>query len=547
VSAFTAALLTGFACVSAAAAPAEATAWREDLRVMAREMELIHKHLFHTVTCDEFAAAVDGLSARIEVLARHQIIVEFARIAAAIGDGHTNLSLHRDPKVAFRALPVRLYLFDDGLHVRAARPDLEPLLGARIDAIGEVGIVEAIQRVGAIISRDNDVGLTALVPVYLAMPEVLHALGLSSSPDGAEFTLSRDGRSWRQRLEADGPAPLYPSDTDVSLEAVDGWIDAATDRASTVWLQAPRAEHRLVSIEPRQTLYLQLNKVGDAADLSLAQLADEISRRVRLDNPARIVLDLRHNRGGAGHLRYPVVKALIRAEDADTRLFVLIGRNTFSAAQFITDDLDVYSDAVLVGEPTGSKPNAYGDSRKIVLPNSGLTVRASTYWWQENQDRTRQWTGPDVATDYTFADYAAGRDPALQAALAYRASPAPEDLLKQAAADGGADAVERAAAAFRADPANRYRSLARPLVGVGHRLFTEQRNEDALAVLALATRTYPQSAFAHSMLAHVLYRTGDSDGAGEAAERALELNPNDQEALAVRRQLAEQAPPPQGR
>jgi hypothetical protein len=52
---------------------------------------------------------------------------------------------------------------------------------------------------------------------------------------------------------------------------------------------------------------------------------------------------------------------------------------------------------------------------------------------------------------------------------------------------------------------------------------------------------------AHSMLAHVLYRTGDPAGAGKAAERALELNPNDQDALAVQRQVAEQAPPPQGR
>ena len=36
------------------------------------------------------------------------------------------------------------------------------------------------------------------------------------------------------------------------------------------------------------------------------------------------------------------------------------------------------TEAVFVGEPTAGKPNSYGDSRRITLPNSGVTVRAST-------------------------------------------------------------------------------------------------------------------------------------------------------------------------
>src|SRR6266542_6722890 len=93
---------------------------REDHRFLAAEMPKDHKNLFHTMTRDQFESAVKELDRRIPSLARHQIIVEMARIVAMVGDGHTNIAPTRDPKIGFRAYPVRLFLFQDGLYVRAA-------------------------------------------------------------------------------------------------------------------------------------------------------------------------------------------------------------------------------------------------------------------------------------------------------------------------------------------------------------------------------------------------------------------------------------------
>ena len=75
-----------------------------------------------------------------------------------------------------------------------------------------------------------------------------------------------------------------------------------------------------------------------------------------------LILDLRLNHGGNGNLRTRLVRELIRAEDADTRLFVLTWRGTFSASQFILDDLDRLTDAVFVGEPASSKPSSSAKS-----------------------------------------------------------------------------------------------------------------------------------------------------------------------------------------
>lgn len=50
------------------------------------------QNLFHTITPAEVDAAIQRLRERIPKLARHEIIVEMARIVAMVGDGHTNIA-----------------------------------------------------------------------------------------------------------------------------------------------------------------------------------------------------------------------------------------------------------------------------------------------------------------------------------------------------------------------------------------------------------------------------------------------------------------------
>ena len=93
-------------------------------------------------------------------------------------------------------------------------------------------------------------------------------------------------------------------------------------------------------------------------------------------------------------------------------------------------DLEKFTPAVFVGETSGASPNGYGDSRRVRLPNTGLTVRVSTLYWQYWDPRDdRQWIEPGIRAPLTSEDYRAGRDPALEVAsegpapLALRSAP----------------------------------------------------------------------------------------------------------------------------
>jgi len=514
----------------------DAEQWREDLRFMVAEMERRHANLYHSVSREAFAAAVADLHARIPVLQRNQIIVGMMRIAAMVGDGHTRVDPRKDDKFGFPSLPLKLYLFEDGLYVRAAAPQHAALVGSRVDAIGGVPVAEAMRRAAEIASRDNEIGPKLFIPLYLAMPDILHALRLSDSRDAASLTLSRNRRTWTVKVAAGQVDPRWPPDTDISLVTPQGWVDARTTPQPPVWLQAPLESHRLIELPERGGLYAQLNMVTDTKDQSLARFGARIHERAQALNPRAVILDLRLNLGGNGYLRNSLVRQLIRTEDEDTRLFVLTARGTFSASQFILDDLDRLSNAVFVGEPASSKPSSFGDAYRMPMPNSGISVRSSIYYWQEGQNRD-PYTWVDVAAPLTFPDYAAGRDPAVEAALAYvQPRPLREQLLAAQEA-GGVEAVRAAVRAYWSDPVKRYANRTLHLLQTAEALNQSGAGESALAMAQMVAEWEPRSVDAANVAAHLAHRNNRIDLARDWLKRVLELDPNHRLARTLLEQL----------
>lgn len=60
------------------------------------------------------------------------------------------------------------------------------------------------------------------------------------------------------------------------------------------------------------------------------------------------------------------------------KLFVIIGRSTFSAAMFLVGDLEEHTRAIFIGEPTGGKPNHFGSKRAWRRP-SGITANSDLW------------------------------------------------------------------------------------------------------------------------------------------------------------------------
>jgi len=133
-----------------------------------------------------------------------------------------------------------------------------------------------------------------------------------------------------------------------------------------------------------------------------------------------LILDMRDNGGGDNTVGYrEIVKPLLACTDLNRKghLYVLVGAETFSAAMNNAAQLQDETNAILVGETIGERPNSYQEPRQFQLPNSHLIVRASTRYYtfrKTGENAVR----PDKEIIPTWDDVKAGRDPVLDWTLA---------------------------------------------------------------------------------------------------------------------------------
>ena len=521
--------------------------WRADQRVLATELPKVHRNAFARVPRDTFERAVAELDARIPSLADHEVVVGLTRLVAMLRDGHTRLTLPQDPAVGFdrahtttappkdsslfvRHLPVHLDVYAEGLFVRAATPAHRDLIGARVLRVGRASADSALEAVRPVVHYDNEQGFKLLAPTMLAIPEVLHALRLTDSR--ARATLVVRDRAGATREVVLEPVPLFAAPRFVEAREVAGapvplW---ERDRAAPFWL---------AYLRPARALYVQMNFIGNAPNESAYAFARRVAAIARDSAVDRVVLDLRHNPGGNNSLARPILLALAHDERVNRpgHLFVMIGRETFSAAQYLVNDLEHFTNVLFVGEPTGSTPSQYGDSRRLQLPNSGLTVRASTIYWRDHTgDERRPWTAPHLAVPLAAADYFANRDPALDSALAFRAGDDPRAVVRRVAAGGDWSTTYRLCWRYD-DPRNAPAAREQGMTECGFALVDAARLPMAVQWFDAVVARAPELPRAHYGLGLAHARAGARDKARAALRRALELDPSHREAAELLRSL----------
>jgi hypothetical protein len=393
--------------------------WREDLAFLRKEMPAHHANLFHDMTPAQFDSALKSIDARLPTMARNQVIVELQKLDAMVGDGHSNVGPWRDTAIAFHTLPIALYWFEEGIIIRAADSAHANLLGARVVAINGVPVDSVIARIRPLISHDNEMGVRAFTPFFMVMPEILHATGIVSQMRRIPLTLELNGNRTTVTLEPAGLFPMLTGDADRSWMTPRGWVDARDHAPTPVWLSDQTNIYWYKYLPTGRALYCQINTIQQKPTDSLSAFMARAIRAADSDAADKFVLDLRLNGGGNGYFNNDIMLPLIKSRyDVQGHLYVLTGRRTWSAAQMLVTELMKYTTAIFVGEPTASHGNAYGDSYRIVLPNSHVTVRVSTLWWQYLDPRDkRTMIEPQIKAPLTFADYVAGKDPGLTAVL----------------------------------------------------------------------------------------------------------------------------------
>jgi len=388
------------------AEPTREEAWAADLNYLQKRIAEMHYALDDVISQDDFNTHFDELISSINIFSDEQMVVGIMKIMGSLGNGH-NFIIPTSPEVgALKKLPVQFYQFNEGMFIVDAHEGFEQWIGYKVVSIGIIPIEEALERTNAVNARDNDMQTLWRGPYFLSMPQVLKGLGIIENESQVTFTLS-DSKGKTQKVNLE---PINWNFTGFPR------IPPLKKGSQPLYLSKMNNIFWYESILEDQAIYIQFNSVQDKNDVSLKDFTLEIKDQIDQNKTKSLILDLRHNSGGNGAIRNHMLKLLVQFEAANPegKIFVLMGRRTYSAAQNLLTEISLYTNAILVGEPSSSRPNTIGEAGWFQLPYSGLLgIISSQYHKSSEAEDFRNWIAPHIPVGLSSADYFDGKDKAM--------------------------------------------------------------------------------------------------------------------------------------
>ncbi len=393
-----------------------ASAWSDDVASLTQQIETFNSLPFPGIGLSDFNANAAALSSNSPTMTDAQIRTGIQALVASIEIPHTDLEWPYPPP--FRYLPLSFYWFDDGIYITAAPEQYRILLGDRVVSVGRLSIDEATSKLTALVPHDNDSWTKYLIPLSkLPNTDFLFGTGVTDSTDSAQIQVSRRG-DLRAGAGRRRPPPTTTASADVQALSPSQFppMIQAYRGALPLYRQQPNKNYWATVIDGGATVYFQYNSCNEDPTLASADFLAQLNRTLAGNGVERLIVDMRNNTGGLATILDPWIKVIRSSRfNQPGRLYVIVGRATFSAAMEASDFFRDETAAIFVGEPTGGMPRFVLRRGDFGLPYFGIRVSYSS--GVENAKDTDPTLVPDIQTGLTFEQYMNGDDPALDAIL----------------------------------------------------------------------------------------------------------------------------------
>ena len=543
---FTAILL--FVCLISAKSYAQeqltTQQWQEDLRFLQSTIHNDYPFLFKKVTAKHFDAEVDKLYNEIPSMEAHEVPVALARMVSLFEYGHTQIPFRTVAKAG--VLPVNLYHFNDGVYIEGVQKAHKQTLGAKVLKVGDIPIEKALALIRPVVPVENDQYFKAYGLRFLTVPVVLHAQKvIPKLSETVSLTLEKDGAVFTYDFPSIALKELSRG-YNLTLPNED-WLSVRAQDKTPLYLKHLNEKYYFFEyLADSKTVYVRQSSVfNQEGEETLKEFYNRLFTFIDNTTVEKLIYDVRLNGGGNNYNNMPLIKGLMARPKINKKghFFYIIGRNTFSACQNLTNEIGRYTEAIIVGEPTAENVNFYGDSRQVVFPNSRITAYVSFAWWQdlpawENKDATL----PHLAKDLSFKEYKTNQDPVLDVALNYKDDGFILDPMKhltelfisQNFAQLKADSHKIAKS-----PEYKYYDFKKEFSTAADRLVSQGDNQAGIFLFELISEVYPESASALYSLANIQEDTNLIEKAKASYTKIIELDPKGALAKAAKNRLKE--------
>ena len=378
--------------------------WKADIATLGAQILTLHGRPLPGISQSDFIAKMVDLYNRAPSLSDPQLRTGLLALVASIEDAHTDV-IWPSPS-PFQLLPITLYWFDDGIYVTGAAAQYQNLLAGRVLSVGETPIDDATRILTALVPHENDQWPKKRIPQFeLTTADYLFGMGLIPSTASAQYQVQTPSGNVASADVQSYSAAEFPR------------VIPVPTAATPLYRQHLDRNYWATLIDGGATVYFQYNSCFEDPKQPSADFFNELDALMATDGVERLILDVRNNSGGDPDILAPWVNAIRSSRfNQSGRLYVIVGRATFSAAMEACNHLKDRTSAIFIGEPTGAKPQFQLRVGDFALPYFGIRVSYSDGIETANDPGPTMI--PDIQTGLTFQNYLDGIDPALSAILA---------------------------------------------------------------------------------------------------------------------------------
>lgn len=387
--------------------------WVADIDFLATELPQKHYDFFTVKDKKEFLVGLDKIKSSSAKLTDIEVAIKLQQLIAGFGDSHTAVNYGQliDKN---KILPLHLYWFSDGLYILHTTQENMEILGHQIVSVNGVPLKTITDSLSTMTTKDNQAIIKNSIPKLLPLVQVLECFGFIKEQEiklelkdlnGIKKThilkFAEMTRQNRKTYKPDSLALCYRNERAF-------FVDYYQAKDNVYYLQYNKCWSK--------ELELQNGNTQNAEKMpSFKEFEERVFQTLANNKVDKLVFDMQFNGGGNSIQGTEFIEKLAKflENNSKIKLYVVVGRNTFSSAILNALDFKRLTNAVFVGEETSGKPNHFGEVKKFQLPSSGIRVDYSTKYFKRTDEKVTT-ISPDIKLEPSFSDFARGIDPVYE-------------------------------------------------------------------------------------------------------------------------------------